>query len=273
MIVIIPCHSRPEFLSVCLEYIQKADNADQNEYVFCMDGGYDKKYLEVIADFPLTNCTVELTDNNYESRISFNALNSLVMVSHNDLMCYLEEDIIIGKSFFTFAECIHNQEPDIFEVIMSRNLNSADAVSDDTESYYVKENTNDHQYYGNVFKGAMIKKYLADHLTDEYLNDTTGYCLKHFPKTALNPNFSELDGLTRRIIEKEHLQVAFPDIPRCFHAGFTGAHRKIITDYYLLTFDEKVTFVKEYIFDIEKLKTIIDNPNFINDSLPIDLSI
>ena len=55
--VVIPCFDRPGFLKICLEYILKADNCDQFQYLFALDFGYDEKNLEIIKEFPLRKAT------------------------------------------------------------------------------------------------------------------------------------------------------------------------------------------------------------------------
>ena len=52
-IVLIPCWKRADFLSVTLDYIVKADNADKNLYVFLIDRGFSSEVLDVANSFSL----------------------------------------------------------------------------------------------------------------------------------------------------------------------------------------------------------------------------
>ena len=49
-IVVIPVFNRPEFLKICLECIERADNYKNYLYIFQLDWGYDKRNIDVIKE-------------------------------------------------------------------------------------------------------------------------------------------------------------------------------------------------------------------------------
>ena len=46
-----------------------------------------------------------------------------------------------------------------------------------------------------------------------------------FPYSKLPPNNAEQDGLLDRLVEDSGAGVAYPWMPRAYHAGFIGYHR------------------------------------------------
>lgn len=273
-IVVIPCFSRPEYLDLCLQYILKADNADQYEYLFAHDRGGYAKNIELIEQFPHKSYVVTPQPNRYKAgKQSYNVMNGLLAACSlkPKLVFYVEEDVFIGKDFFTFIEAIHAKELDAFEVITSHNVNSDDLVCDDVNAYYIKENTNVHQGIGNCFKADMLLNYLGADFCDDYFNNPKTYVEQYYPNSALNSNFSEQDGLIRRIIEKNGLRIAFTHVPRCFHAGFYGYNRDPRINYKRLTFEQKKDLIMEFAFHPERLAEIVQAPNLVTDSMPVAL--
>ncbi|MDD2284702.1 MAG: hypothetical protein PHQ11_04800, partial [Paludibacter sp.] len=162
---IIVAHSRPEFLSICLEYIEKADNYNDVDYIFALDYGYDKDNLIFIDKFKAKKKFLIETSNIYPlpSKQSYNVLNALIQTARTnkyELVYYVEEDVFIGKDFFTFHQKIHENEPELFISILSKNVNEKEPLSDNPNDYYINEVVNAYQGIGSCLKSNGILKYI-----------------------------------------------------------------------------------------------------------------
>jgi hypothetical protein len=270
--VVIPAFNRPAFLKICCEYILKADLCDRMQYVFCLDYGYDKRCLDVINDFPLTKA---ISTRSYQvmgdGKQSNNVLTGLLNASKIGLpVFYVEDDVFIGKDFFTFGLDLLKKEPKILCGILSKNHNQQDNPPQNADGYYVKL-SNQYQGIGSIFNPSLFMQHIAPHVVSDYILNTRRYCRSHFPSSALGTDYSEQDGLIRRIIEKNNLLVAFSCVPRCFHAGFFGYHRFFAPHVKKLPLDKQVEQIKGIAFNVEQLRSVVRNENLIQDSLPCDL--
>lgn len=272
--VVIPCYNRGEYLKICLEFIEKADNYKNYRYVFACDHGCNKETLQIIDswNFPNKEKVYPKPHSFKNGKQSFNVINGLITAASksNDFVFYIEDDVFIGKDFFTFAEKILNKsKSDI--VILSKNVNGKDNTIADKNGFY-KKVSNEYQGIGSCFTKHFILDFLKKDFNDDYFNNLSSYILKNYPLSPLNSNYAEQDGLIRRIIEKNNLTVSFSHVPRCFHAGFYGYHRipnKVTVR--LLPFNARYALVKKVAFNVNELKKIAQHPNLVEDSLPVDL--
>lgn len=270
--VVIPCYDRPEYLELCLSFIQMADGWKENDYIFAIDNGARNENIGVIANFTAANKYTVRPQKTITGvgKQSYNVLSGLVAAAHMnyELVHYIEDDVFIAQDFFTFTKKIHAKEPELFCSIMSKNVNGDDRVTINQDAYYVKH-TNQYQGIGSTFKGEMIKKYITPHYCNEYFQRPSSYVQIWF-ESALSNEFCEQDGLIRRIIEKDNLPVAFAHVPRCFHAGFYGYHRnphmRIPNNA-----EQKKKLIMEYSFSPEKLSKVVQSENLVTDSYPINL--
>lgn len=272
-IVVMPGHSRPEYFQLWTEIVQKATGANRLLYVFCLDWGYDPKYDELIERFPY-DCAVIRMDNiklglGKQSR---NVLNGLIAAAKwafgKGLVFYIEEDIFISRDFFRWHREVHRQQKDIFCSIGTKNNNTQYKVDDMPGHYYITDRP-DYQALGSCFKPEMILEYIAPHFNSDYLYDPTSYCITNFPKSFIGKIWTEQDGLIRRIMELNGLQAAFPCVPRGFHAGFYGYNRQ--PEIMRMTYDQKLSLIREVCFDREKMKQWAIGPGYYLDSVPQDL--
>jgi len=108
-IVIIPCWNRPEFLGACLHYIQKADGWENYLYYFAIDRKADPLNMQVISTFKGEYLIRQAVMHRYNGN-SYNLLSAysecylLAKDWEIPLVYLIEEDIFIGKDFFTFHE-------------------------------------------------------------------------------------------------------------------------------------------------------------------------
>lgn len=273
-VVVIPCMSRADFLEVCLDYIVKADDFDKHKYLFCLDYGFNPEVLKIINKYPLMAAAMKVPDNHLkEGKQSYNVINGLIKAAEvsDDKVYYIEDDCLISKDFFTFTGGVVDKE-DVYCCVASMSDRPTIKPVDDGNCYYIKENDNDYRGIGVCFSTAKINEYLKPHHDMRYYRNIKGYCTRYFPDSVLKGQWTEQDGLQRRIIEKNKLRVAFSSVPRCFHAGFYGYHRSVKVAYDVLSHEDKVKFIYDHVFDLEKVKEISNNTDWIQDSIPVNLN-
>lgn len=273
-VVVIPVFSRPDFLEVCLDHIVKADDFDKHKYLFCLDYGYNPEVIKIINKYPLMAAAMKVPDNHLkEGKQSYNVINGLIMAAEvsDDKVYYIEDDCLIARDFFTFTGGVVEKE-DVYCCIASMSDRPTIKAVNDENCYYIKENDNDYRGIGVCFSTAKLNEYLKPHHDMRYYRNIKGYCQRFFPESELGGQWAEQDGLQRRIIEKNKLKVAFSSVPRCFHAGFYGYHRSVKVAYDVLSHEDKVKFIYDHVFDLEKVKSISNNTDWIQDSIPVNLN-
>lgn len=266
-----PGWNRPEFFKIWTELVQKCEGAEDLLFIFCLDYGYSKEYLEIIEDFPFANATIEMPLSRLKlGKQSHNVLNGMFSgVNHSDsLVYYVEEDIFPGRDFFRWHEDVHSKEKDIFCSIGTRNVNSDFKTSDNPDAYYLS-NKPDYQSWGSCFKREKLIELVRPHFNNDYLTDPDRYCLENFPHSFIGSRWTEQDGLIRRILEVNKGLVAFPHVPRGYHAGFYGYNRQ--PDIIKKPYKERLALIREIVFDKEQMKHWCMNPQFVKDSEPVNL--
>jgi len=273
-VCVIPAFNRPEYLHICLEFIQKADGAENLVYIFALDRGANPENEKIINKFPFKKFTVapHLVINGIAKQ-SFNVLNGLIAGANmsDELVFYVEDDVFVGKDFFTFSEKIHKKEKGIFCSILSHNVNGHDKTINDLNAYYTKK-THEYCGIGSCYKAKALLKYVLPDFNNDYFKQPLTYVKLHYPKSVLNNSYYEQDGLIRRILEHNGLSVAFAHVPRCFHAGFYGYHRSPKVNVRDLNQREKIKLIKDVVFDFEKLKKISEIGWYAEDSKPVELN-
>jgi len=267
-VCLMPNFNRPEYLKLCTDLILKSQGARDNLYLFALDYGFDSKLLEVINKFPLASKIIK-TPNKISGNMkqSFNVLNGLLEAYKlsDNLIYIIEDDIFIGRDFFKFHEAVQSNK--LFCSIATKNHNSNFTMLNDLNAYYYGYSM-DYQSLGVCMNKNSIDL-IRPHINDDYFSNPQDYVSKNF-NSFLGSSYCEQDGLIRRIREESNLEVAFPHIPRAYHAGFYGYHR-----YSNLpktkTYEEKVSMLKRICFSKEEMKKVCLNDLYYFDSEPIDL--
>lgn len=273
-IVIMPGHSRPEYFKVWIDLVKKANDASKLLYVFCLDTGYDPKYMDLIYTFPYECAFIEMPEADGLSlgKQSRNVLNGLIAGAQNtdELVYYIEEDVFIGVDFFRWHKEIHRKN-NLFCSIGTKS-NNYEYDTDGDHWHYFLTSECDYQALGNCFKKEVILDLIAPHYNDNYLKNPTGYCLRHFPESIIGRIWTEQDGLIRRILEKSDLKVAYPCVPYAFHAGFYGYNRQ--PEIMRKSYEEKLRLIQDICFDADKMRAVSEHmgPSYWKDSIPCDLT-
>jgi hypothetical protein len=272
-VVVTPLWRRPEFFKVWVELIQKCTGADKLLYIFCLDYGYNTIHDELIQEFPFEYGVIRMPKTSFKlGKQSYNVLNGMLQAAGitNEYVFYIEEDIFPAKDFFPMHYEIHKQQPNIFCSIGTRCNNTDWKTTDDIGAYYLSPNP-DYQSWGSCFKKTKINNYIKPHFNGEYFSNPNAYCKKLFDGSIVGDRFTEQDGLIRRIVEKTDLKIAYPHVPRAYHAGFYGYNRQGKGKH--LGYDEKLKLVREVVFDYDKMREHCVNDGYFKDSQPVDLSV
>ena len=268
-VVLIPVFRRPEFLTVCLEYIRAATYCDNYHYVFLCDFGYSLDNLQVINQFPLSKEIIKRGKHKFKpiTKQSYNLLEGYryAVELGAEKVYLIEDDIFIANDFFKWHEQAQQLHP---LTIATANNNTKFEVSNDLTQWYLGANA-DYQSLGVCWDAELLKELVLPHANDNYYKDPVGYCIKHLPGNIIGRHFVEQDGLIRRCIQ-DKVQALFPHVPRAFHAGFIGYNRRGRKPEGV-TVDQKAKRVKEIATDPELMKRYVERPEYYEDSKPINL--
>jgi hypothetical protein len=224
-IVLIPCWKRDDFLSVTLDYIKTSDLCDKYIYIFLLDRDFSPHVENIANRFSLEKIIHKTPRHKFKGN-TYNILEGYkisinLSKQHNSQLIYLiEEDIFIGKDFFSFHENIQSKY-DSFCVSAVKNQNTNEELSNDPNIIY----------YGNKFQSLGISwklhnlEKVINHANCNYYSNMQRYLYKTFPKSTYGGNWPEQDGLINRIMEQDKLQAIYPHVARAFHAGFIGYNR------------------------------------------------
>lgn len=225
-VVLIPCWRREDFLQVTLDCIKEAQGADKNIYVFLVDRGFHSEVVEVAKAFPLEKI-IRFTPQHRFYGNSYNLLegyrfgHKLLNERKGELVYLIEEDIWVGKDFFTFHEKVQSKYP-CFGLSAVRNQNNQTPYPPEPESVY---HHIAYQSLGVSFKASTLEKILP-HARPEFYRSMQRYVIANFRDSRYGSGWTEQDGLINRIAEKSPVHMLYPFVPRAFHAGFVGYNRK-----------------------------------------------
>ncbi len=269
-IVLIPVYQRPEFLYYCLDQIKKAFNAANYHYVFQIDVGYDPAILPIIRKFPFSKELMYTEATGYGlMKQSYSLLKGYMYSSEksDNLVYLIEEDIMIASDFFLYHTEVQKNE--IFCSLSTENTNSKIHPTKDIDKYYFS--TGDYNSLGVCFKKSIIIDYIKPHFIKEYMITPVDYLQKKFPGSKIGKFFAEQDGLIRRVQETSGLPTVYPCTPRAYHAGYYGKNRG--KKHPSRDLKSRIAQVGSIIFDNKRMKAHALNPEYYEDSKPVNLNI
>lgn len=268
-IVLIPCATRPEMLHHCLERIKQCKEAPNFTVLFHVDFKYNKDIFQVIKAYPHPKETVVGIRHVY-NKLPVNILRGYhqAVARTDDLVFMIEDDVMVSTDFFNWHIKVHEKEKDIFCSIASRN-NNLDRKLDlepDASKYYKSHLT--YQSLGVCFKKNILKEFVLPHAGLSYYSNNRQYCVDTF-QSELGQNWCEQAGLIRRIQESLKIPIAYPFLPRAYHAGFYGKNRRgRMTG----SLEKKIVQVGNIIFSNQAMEEHSMHGSYYDDSRPIDLN-
>lgn len=234
-IVLITTYFRPEFLSLCLEYLSKAEGARENkEYWICQDFRFEDEHRhsndirwtkEVLEKSPLPYRFIQREPHNYAGN-SYNTLEGYKEAYAADarFVYLVEDDCLVSKDHFPWHEAIQEKEDAILCSVGYRCIRNSEARKDitDPSAYFVS--SRDFASIGCGWKRERLKE-VIEHAHPEYYSRMQEYLDERFPDDRYSGWFAEQDGLIMRVLHEQKRYVAWPYAPRIFHVGNFGYHR------------------------------------------------
>ena len=229
-IVLVPAWRRPEFLWAALTRIWSARDRSDILVRVCIDRNFypdvewaANRFNERVAEGQID--VVHRGSHRHHGN-SYNVLESYkeAVLEGHDLVHLVEEDILIGYDYFDFHRRAHDVVPDAFCVSACRNQQFDVRHNPPQHEDAVYEH-NSYQSIGVSFRSDFLASILAD-VGNEYYSNMVAYCQAKFPMSRIIAGHAEQDGLLHRKQEALGRATVYGAVPRAYHAGFVGYHRK-----------------------------------------------
>jgi hypothetical protein len=273
-IVLIPCWRRPEMLWHCIDNLCRADGIESMHIIFRLDSGYDSDNLAVIRSFAprLSSFEIQAAARCPYRRTKLSAnilLGYMQAAARARRYVYLiEEDIMIGRDFFRWHAKVQAQHDGVFCSIAVRNHNRCVVTPADPDGYYLS--SGDYCSWGVCFDRSALEALIAPHVNLAYLSRPKRYLRRHFPGSQVSLGFVEQASLLRRIQELCGRPIAYPAVPRAFHAGFYGRNRPGGVQGAL---NERVRRLESVIYDPVAMRELALSERYAADSQPVCLNV
>lgn len=228
-VVLLPCWRRPEFLWHCLDNLTRAEGIGGVHVLFRPDTGFSPDNLDVIRSFAdrLSSYEIHLPVPCpfRRTKQSANLLLGYLRAAAaaNRYVFLVEEDIMVARDFLRWHRAVHAAAGPLFCSIGVNNPNRTVSLPHELEGYYLS--SGDFCSTGVCFDKRVLQTMIAPHVNMAYLRRPKKYVRRHFPASSVGLGFVEQDGLIRRIQEQSRQPIAYPCVPRAFHAGYYGYNR------------------------------------------------
>jgi len=268
-IVLVPCWRRPEMLWHCIDNLCQADGIESMHVVFRPDSGYDPDTLSVIHGFaarlpsyeiqPVPRCPYRRT------KLSANILLGYLQAAAraHRYVYMIEEDIMIGRDFFRWHAKVQSHHNGVFCSIAVRNHNRRVVTPHDPDGYYLS--SGDYCSWGVCFDRFVIGSLIAPHVNLAYLSRPKRYLRRHFRGSRVDLAFVEQASLLRRVQEICGRPIAYPAVPRAYHAGFYGRNRPGGVEGRL---SERIRRLDSVIYDPVAMRGVALSERYAADSQP-----
>ena len=271
-VVVIPCWKRAEFLSHCIAHILHAEGAGQLHYIFRMDAGHSPELHEVVRGFPFSHEIAVTPRTNYRhTKQSYSVLSGYALAAEKaeGLVFLIEEDIFVATDFFRWHREVHAQQPDLFCSIGVANHNRTFADIGEHDEYYLS--TLDYCSWGVCYKAEALRRFVLPHAVPTYYVNAPNHIRNNLKGSPIGEGFTEQDGLIRRIQWKQGMAapIAYPYQARAYHAGAYGYNRG---DQPGGTLADRINMVSNFAYSPEAMRTFAERPEFVQDSIPVDLN-
>jgi len=234
-IVIVPAWRRPAFLLATLRRLEIAAEAELDVQLWItLDRRHDAATAKVAHDFQARHgrARVQVLRRTHPYRgNSYNVLQAYreALTVRPDLIHLVEEDVLVGADYFAFHRAAHKLAPDVLAVSAARNQNFPHDPEPDPSALYLGSQ---YQSVAVSFRPWQLSPVL-EHATSAYFSNPIAYCQRRFPRSRIPRGNAEQDGLINRVVEQQARvsegrsgHVAYAALPRAYHAGFVGYHRR-----------------------------------------------
>lgn len=224
--VVVPLWRRAGFAEACLRRLGAAMDGGVR-ILLSLDCGHDKDTLAVAEQFVRERpgrASLTVRDLDYQSG-SYNVFSgmreALDWTGPDDLIHVLEEDILVGVDYFTYHRTAHAVAPGIYSVSACENIFQPDSwvLPQEPGSIYT---SGAFQVWGSSYRRSRVEKILA-RLRPQYFEDMHGAMVEEFGEENTARTGSLYDGvMANDIASQRGMCMAFPLMPRAYHAGFEG---------------------------------------------------
>jgi hypothetical protein len=258
----------------CIDNLCKADGIGSMHVVFRADSGYDPDIIGVIRSFAarLPSHEIQAAPSCPYRRTKLSAnilLGYLQAAARAHRYVYMvEEDIMVGRDFFRWHQAVQARNEQLFCSIAVRNHNRCVELPEDPQGYYLS--SGDYCSWGVCFDRTVIGALIAPHVNLDYLSGPKRYLRRHFPTSQVGLGYVEQASLLRRIQERCGQPIAYPAVPRAFHAGFYGRNRPGGVPGAL---HERVQRLDSVIYDPAAMRTVALCERYAADSEPVALEL
>lgn len=236
-LVCVPTFARPEYLQLCLEQLLEADGGREKHVLVAIDRHQrdtnDQKNRNVeslhVAEqfrYEFANLEVILREPHGYIGNPYNFLELYKTAFHSDarFVYLVEDDVLVGKDFFTWHERV-NERQDYFCTVGWHCIRNPQAISFGAPESYI-ETQNDFSSIGVCWKREGLAP-LVQHALPDYYRDIAGYLRRAFPNEEVKHGvWTEQAGLVMRLLlSTPNATVAWPVRARCAHVGINGYHR------------------------------------------------
>lgn len=217
-IVIIPAWRRPDFLTACLSRLDLSDDG-QRQYLISLDRNHTQTVVEAAGSFQdvIGDKRVRIVsrDHDYGDSNSYNTLMAYGDAVNwgADLIHLVEDDVFTGIDYFTAHHEAHALVPDAWGVGGCNFFPGTDPTALNMNLLY--------HSLGVSFRPRILEQYILPHAVHEYFSDRSGYCRKRF---GFDGRWDQ-DGLIENLRRQQKMKFAVMDVPRAYHAGYTGYSR------------------------------------------------
>ena|SRR5208282_1442314 len=270
---------RPEFLSLCLEYLAAAEGSrDEKEYWVLQDMRLHDEHRynmqlkwteEVIEKSPIPVRYIKRRPHSFSGN-SYNLLEGYkeAYESTAPFVALVEDDVLVTPDYWKWNDAVYAREPEIMASVAYRCKRNGEARTDITDSSAYFTSARDYASVGPVWRRERLGP-VVEHAVSEYYGNMAGYLDTRFPTDVYSGWYHEQDGLIMRVQHEQGWSTAWGYVPRCYHMGWYGYHRPNgkRPDGQL---KEKVAAIREQIHSAGRLR--ISAPDF-GDIEPYDASL
>lgn len=255
---------KPEMLYLSIKYEQKAREYFDDDYltIFVIDAGANPKCMEVIKNYPFKAIAVQRSFRHF---VCANVMEGLKLASQkaDTYIINMEDDVILHKTYFEFVNKANNLVKDAGYSAISTWGYSVNG--DPSILKKIRYSCGP----GTIINKDFFINYMLKHATPEYYTYWVSTIDKVNKLNESNPNavysiknrnqhtHLDWDGLMHRLVDYAyHIDGLYSYVSMCYrllHIGFYGFNRRGKYPSHITTFNDKVAFLEDHIFDPDTL--------------------
>ncbi len=264
-VILRPVFNRPEMLSLCLEYEYKAREtfaipSTEFHTVFVIEYGASAEVVDIVKNYKYEKIII------YRPRrygLSANILEGMRTAFDitDDYIVYLEDDILVHKSYFSYLyKIMQHTDLQDFSVISAFNFN------DDGTVTRVRKDRH-YAAWAPLITRRFYEGYVRPHSCKQFYNNPSRYVV------ALNEQYKDYwdsrmyryktdmhhqqAGLINRLCDiariEEGLYVVMPEVARSQHIGIYGSNRRVGKPLSGDTLSKRIAHLRTIVQDASKM--------------------